>query len=165
MKTKTIIHMKAFFLVVFLLFVSLSSRAQQVVASAGNTSAIAGYIVAWTLGEPVIETLTGSNVKVTQGMHQTNLVVTDLHDLASPKLEVKVYPNPAGDFLRIEILRTGSDVFHYEFSDITGSRILLKEMQSQSEEIDLSSYVSGIYLLRLYNTRQKLIKIYKIIKN
>jgi hypothetical protein len=165
MKTKTIIHMKAFFLVVFLLFVSLSSRAQQAVSSAGNTSVVPGYIVDWTLGEVVIETVTGSSVMLTQGIHQTNLVVTDLHDLTSPGLDVKVYPNPAADFLRIEVLRMGNDVFHYELSDITGCRILLKAMQSQIEEIDMSRFVSGTYILHVFNTRQENRKICKIIKH
>ncbi len=156
--------MKTLFLIAFLLFVSQSSRAQQVVASTGNTSAVAGYILDWTLGEPVIETFTGTSVILTQGMHQTNLVVTGLHDLISPGLEVKVYPNPVGDFLRIEVLQNGNDDFHFELSDITGCRILLKEMRSESEEIDMSSYVPGTYLLHVFDKKKENRKICKIIK-
>lgn len=118
----------------------------------------------WTLGEPVIETFTGSNNILTQGMHQTNLVVTDLQYLTLPGPKVKVYPNPAGDFLTIEITPGGNEIFYYSLSDITGRRILIKEMQTLPETADMKSYASGTYLLQVFNSRLEHIKVYKIIK-
>jgi hypothetical protein len=157
--------MKTLLLFLFMISTVTSITAQQVVASSGNTATAGGYTVDWTLGEPVIETISGSNNILTQGMHQPNLVVTSLQDLTFPGLEVKVYPNPTGRFLRIEVIQTENDVFHYELSDITGRRILMKKMQAQSEEIDMSSYVSGTYLLQVLNSRLEHVKVCKIIKN
>ena len=157
--------MKGNLLFLFVMFIGVSSTAQQVVASSGNSFSTVSYSVDWTLGEPVIETFTGSNNMLTQGFHQTKLVVTSLQDLTFPGLEVKVFPNPTENFLRIEVLQQGNDVFRYELSEITGRKIWLKELKTQSDQIDMSSYASGIYLLHLFNSRDEHIKICKIIKN
>jgi hypothetical protein len=137
----------------------------QVFTSSGNTAIAVGYTLSWTLGEPVIETLTGTNNILTQGMHQTNLIVTNLQDITFPGLEIKVYPNPTGDFLKIEVIQGGNELFLYELSDITGRRLLLKEMQSLTKEIDMKSYVPGSYILHLFNSGHEHVKTCKIIKN
>ena len=156
--------MKTFIPILIIVFSGVTAAAQQVVASFGNTSTAGGYTVAWTLGEPVIETLTGANNILTQGMHQTNLVVTNLQDFPFPGLEVNVYPNPTGDFLRIEVIRQGNELFMYGLSDISGRRLLLKEMEALPEEIDMSNYVSGTYLLHVFNSHREPVKTCKIIK-
>ena len=157
--------MKTFLLISIIVLSGITSAAQQVVASSGNTASAGGYTLAWTLGEPVIETFTGSNNILTQGVHQTNLFVTNLQDFNLPGLQVTVYPNPTGDFLTIEITSQETEIFHYALSDITGRRILLKKMLTLSEKTDMSSYVSGIYLLQVLNSRFEHVKVCKIIKN
>jgi len=82
-----------------------------------------------------------------------------------PGLEVKVYPNPTGRFLKIEIIQTGKEQFFYEISYITGRKSVLKEMQANTEEIDMGSYVSGIYFLNVLSQNHKIVKGFKIIKN
>jgi hypothetical protein len=148
-----------------LLFAATATLAQQVVASSGNSGSVASYMVDWTLGEPVIETISGSGNILTQGMHQSNLLVTAISELELPGMEVKVYPNPTGRFLKIEIIQTGNEQFFYEISDITGRKTVLKEMQTNTEEIDMGSYVSGIYLLNVLSQNHKIVKVFKIIKN
>lgn len=157
--------MKTILLFSFMMASVTSISAQQVIASSGNSATAGTYTVAWTLGEPVIKTLTGTNYILTQGMHQTKLVVTNLQDLTLSGQEVKVFPNPTEGFLRIEVIQTGNEFFHYELSDITGRRLLLKVMQAHSEEIDMSSYASGVYLLHVLNPNHEYVKTCKIIKN
>jgi len=157
--------MKPILFICMLLFAATATLAQQVVASSGNSGSVASYMVDWTLGEPVIETISGSGNILTQGMHQSNLLVTAISELELPGMEVKVYPNPTGRFLKIEIIQTGNEQFFYEISDITGRKTVLKEMQTNTEEIDMGSYVSGIYLLNVLSQNHKIVKVFKIIKN
>ena len=156
--------MKIFLVAVSVILAGVAASAQEVVASSGSSGTITGYKVDWTLGEPVIETLTGSSNILTQGMHQTNLLVTGLQELEIPGLEVKVYPNPAKDFLMIEVTQTGNDLFRYELFDIAGRKAVVKKMNSNTEEIDMSSYVSGIYLLRVLSPGDENVKTCKIVK-
>ncbi|MBW6534203.1 MAG: T9SS type A sorting domain-containing protein [Mariniphaga sp.] len=157
--------MKPIVILLMLLFAATSSYAQQVVSSSGNSGNITGYKVDWTLGEPVIETISGSNHILTQGMHQTKLLVTAISEMELPGVEVKVYPNPTGRFLKIEIIQTGDEQFFYEISDITGRKSVLKEMHANTEEIDMESYVSGIYFLNVLSLNREYVMVFKIIKN
>jgi hypothetical protein len=157
--------MKPIFVLLALLFAATVTQSQQVVASSGNSGSAAGYTVDWTLGEPVIETISGSGNILTQGMHQTKLLVTAISEMEFPGLEVKVYPNPTGRFLKIEVTQTGNEQFFYEISDITGRKSVLKKLQGNTEEIDMGSYVSGIYFLYVLSQNHKSVKVFKIIKN
>jgi hypothetical protein len=157
--------MKPIFVLLALLFAATVTQSQQVVASSGNSGSAAGYTVDWTLGEPVIETISGSGNILTQGMHQTKLLLTAISEIEFPGVEVKVYPNPTGRFLKIEVLQTGNELFFYEISDITGRNVVLKELQGNTEEIDMGSFVSGIYFLYVLSQNHKSVKVFKIIKN
>jgi hypothetical protein len=156
--------MRTLLIFLIVIFSGVTVTAQEVVASSGSSGTITGYKVDWTLGEPVIETLTGPANILTQGMHQTNLLVTGLEEMIVPGLEVRVYPNPTSDLLMIEVIQTGNDLFRYELFDITGRKIVLKKMNSNIEEIDMGSYVSGVYLLNVLNPNRKHVKVCKIIK-
>ena len=156
--------MKTIVIFVALSLCTIYLSAQEVVANSGSSGSITGYKVDWTLGEPVIETFTGSANILTQGMHQTKLLVTGLQELAIPGLEVRVYPNPVSDILMIEIIQPGNDIYRYELFDIAGRKMVLKEMHSNIEEIDMSSYVSGIYLLHVLNPNRDRVKVCNIIK-
>jgi len=157
--------MKSILVLLALVFAAATSYAQEVVASSGNSETAAGYTVDWTLGEPVIETISGSNHILTQGMHQTNLLATAISETELPGLQLKVYPNPTGRFLKIEIVQQGNEPFFYEISDITGRKSVLKELQGNAEEIDMGSYVSGVYFLNVLSKNHKNVKVFKIIKN
>lgn len=157
--------MKTLLIFILMFCQAFAIKAQQVVASSGNTATAGGYSVAWTLGEPVIATLTGSTNILTQGMHQTNLVATDVGNVVFPGLEVKVYPNPTGDFLTVEVIRKENELLQLELTDIAGRRVILKKVLSGTEEIDMRSYVPGVYLVHIFNSGREHVKICKIVKN
>ena len=156
--------MKTLLLFFIIIFSGITVTAQEVVASSGGSASITGYKVDWTLGEPVIETLPGSVNILTQGMHQTKLTVTGLEELIIPGLEIRVYPNPTSDLLIIEVIQTGNYSFRYELFDITGRKMAMNKMNSNIEEIDMSNFVSGFYLLNVLNSDSEHVKVCKIIK-
>ena len=89
-------------------------------------------------------------------------IISGVHDAGS--LEgVNVYPNPASDFLIIDIdgqvLGKSTQVAMY---DINGNMLLLKELTSSRNKIDISGFASGLYILNVRNdnavTIQKIIK-------
>lgn len=152
-------------IIFFISFISgIAVTAQEVIASGGGSGIIPGYQVDWTLGEPVIETFTGSTHILTQGMHQSKLLVTGFQEIPIPGLDVRVFPNPAKDFLMIEIVQAGNDHFQYGLFDMKGTKMVIKKMKSNQEEVDMSHYVSGTYLLKVLNSDGKHLKSYKIFK-
>ncbi len=156
--------MKTIFLFSFALFFTTGILAQEIVASSGGSGSVDGVFVDWTLGEPVIETLTGSNNTVTQGMHQPLLLTTYVENLMIPGFEINVYPNPASTLLTIEVIKKRDELLHCEISDISGRKMMLTEIPSNIKKIDMSDYAAGTYFLRLFIPNSVHKKVCKIIK-
>ena len=77
-------------------------NAQKVVSSAGEHNTIGNIQVSWTLREPVIETVSGGNSILTQGFHQTKLMVTPVLSIFE-NMQIKVFPNPTNEFINISL--------------------------------------------------------------
>ncbi len=98
--------MKRVLVIVFLITVALTTRAQvvnQVIASAGGYSTNSGIAISWTLGETVIPTFISpdGNMILSHGFQQ-KLIVTAVKETIFEAFKVKVYPNPAAEILNIE---------------------------------------------------------------
>jgi len=61
---------------------------------------------------------------------------------------VKVYPNPARDYLHISNIQPGSEISLY---DITGKRTMYKVMETSTETINTSMLPSGLYFVKVRN--------------
>ncbi len=117
-----------------------------------------------TIGEPLTETISDSSVILTQGFQQSSYVITVIEEILSDNFKVKVYPNPATDYINIDFnIKDHSDIL-IQLSDANG-RILLKEninSESFSKKLNLNIYAAGTYFLRL--TSEDYSKTYKIVK-
>ena len=154
-----------FFLV--LLFWGLGysqSVSPQVTASAGEHFSGTNAQLSWTIGETMIETYVNGSNQLTQGFHQTNLMITAVNDLAE-SFQVKVFPNPATDVLNIEWSEI-TDPLNLNLFDATGKQLLLQKAldQTMPKTLDLSGYATGNYLLHLSNSDGETLKIFKILK-
>lgn len=155
-----------------LLFLSLMSGAwgygqslgPEVIATAGEQASGSTAQISWTLGEPVIETFSGNSAILTQGFHQTNLMITALEDLAAD-FRVRVYPNPTAAQVQVEAPEAPT-AFSLELTDATGRTLQTEAEASQfaTRSLDLSGYAPGWYLLRLHTADGKTIKTFKIVK-
>lgn len=141
------------------------SLSPEVISTAGGHFTSPTAQLSWTLGEPVSETFSGSGaVILTQGFHQTSLMVTALEDLAVD-FQVRVYPNPTVGWLNVEAPEAPV-AFGLELFDMAGRslRSLPVEPESGLRTLDLSGYSPGIYLLRLHTENRKTIKTFKVFK-
>jgi len=154
---------------IVLTFLSLTAlicitNAQEVISSAGNTYSAGGYEVSWTLGEPVIETIKGTNNTLTQGFHQTNLTVTALDELNLPGLNLSVYPNPVKHILNIKAIGREDIKLQYRIFGIDGRLLFQREIMNNPEEINMLPYAAGSYLLKVSTTGDNPLQTFKIIK-
>jgi hypothetical protein len=147
-----------------LLFV-VSVNAQQVVASAGNSASIPGYRIDWTIGEPVIETFTGSTHILTQGLHQSKLTITALNEFPMPGLEVVVFPNPVDHLLQIKLENPGNIQLYCKLTDLSGRLHIQRAMLNNPEELDLKLLAPGVYMLSILPDDDSWMKTYKIVKD
>jgi len=126
----------------------------QVVASAGGYSETTNLSISWTLGEPVIETLTGGSYILSQGFQQGNLWGDDAPNPVLPSLTFKMYPNPAISKLWFEVNNQGAKGdFIVNVYDITG-RVIINEnlgqfVNQEQKEFTVSSLKPGVYLVKV----------------
>ena len=141
----------------------------QVVSSAGGYFSSASVSVSWTLGEPVISTLTSTNVILTQGFQQGNLFGTDVPinpDINS--LNLKMYPNPANNKVWFDVNnQKAKGDFVVEVFDITGRKIIIQNLgqfvSQEQMELSVSTLKPGIYLVnvKIGDFRSDVIKLVK----
>ena len=160
---------KALLLFLSLLYAGAWSYSQslspEVIATAGDHFSTSSAQLSWTLGEPVSETFYGEGTTIlTQGFHQTTLMITALADF-SADFKVSVYPNPTAEWLNVEAPDAPA-AFGLELFDVTGKplQFLPAEPQSERRTVDLSGLTPGMYLLRLRTEDRKTIKTFKIFK-
>jgi hypothetical protein len=147
-----------------------TAKAQQVVSTAGNQSENGTVQLSWTIGEPVISTFNnGSNI-LTQGMHQSKLLIDAIEEIELTGLEISAFPNPTNEFINLKVhqLLTGQPSemwkeFSFELYDMNGRVIIQKHIVSPETIIQMDSYVPSTYFLKVMFDNKE-VKTFKIIK-
>lgn len=152
------------FIVLFIILISAClTFAQEVVSTAGESKTNSGHEVSWTIGEPVINTLSTGNVILTQGFHQTKLTITAINEIADLKNQISVFPNPTHQFAVITFYEI-PEKNTYKIYDLSGKIIESKKIKSTETKIDLTQFAQGTYLLTIIRTNGDPIQTFKIIK-
>ncbi|MCB0409678.1 MAG: T9SS type A sorting domain-containing protein [Flavobacteriales bacterium] len=68
--------------------------------------------------------------------------------------EISIYPNPAKDVLNV--FTTNNEVYNLSITDVTGKAVYNKKLINSSNQIDVSSFVTGIYFVRIYNDKSNI---------
>jgi len=148
-----------------------------VIASTGGFYTSSNFSLSSTLGEVIITTATGTNNILTQGFQQPSNMGTSIQQIDEGETSITVYPNPATDYLTVEISSDKYDRFDIELFDLLGQKLFVRYEEDQYSTtniytINTSALAEGIYLLRLTSSNlptgqagnkfQKTIKISKL---
>lgn len=152
-----------------LLIISISAFSQQVspeiISSAGDHFENDDISLSWTLGEPVISTLSGEYI-LTQGFHQDLYIITAIDEVELSEFDVKIFPNPTPDFLNIQMNQTGDVKSEYVIQLLDSKGSLLQEIKENGgmtvSKISLQQFERAHYFLRIIVGKKH--KTYKIIK-
>ena len=123
--------------------------AQEVVSTAGSHGETTSGSLTWTVGEPVIETITDGTNTLTQGFQQSKLTVTAINDLKFPGIELSVYPNPTNNYLTIEVKTDKQRDLLLSLFDLNGRLILQKKMAGNKQTIKMQNYKPATYILKV----------------
>ncbi|SDH69117.1 Por secretion system C-terminal sorting domain-containing protein [Flavobacterium omnivorum] len=151
--------------VLFLLgFGLLTAQAQQAITATGGDASGSGGTVAYSVGQIVYTTNTGTNGSVAQGVQQSYIIsiVLGIEDNAT-KLELTAYPNPTTNFLTLNVGNAELSTLRFQLYDISGKLIESRKIISSTETIGMENLPSAIYFLKVANNNQE-VKTFKIIK-
>lgn len=139
----------------------------KVYAASGGHYTGTNLQLSFTIGEPVIETVSNTNNIITQGFHQSNYDVTSIEKNSDLGYEISVFPNPVSDILQVHITSTVTrSALRIELVDITGKILINQKIARTTDvhQVNLNEYARGSYFLRITNEKEQLISSYKIQK-
>lgn len=162
--------MKRVILFILVIITSISVNAQDisssVVASAGGSAETSNFIVSWTLGEVAIETLESSSITLTQGFQQGYFEITSIDEPITGNFALKVYPNPAAEFIWVAMETVDIKVATIEIFDIDGKRVYNQKWHliDGEKQIMLNGFSASQYILRVSDETGKVLQNFKLIK-
>tara|TARA_B110000967_G_C18555264_1_gene397375 strand:+ start:160 stop:654 length:495 start_codon:yes stop_codon:yes gene_type:complete len=138
----------------------------EVVGSAGEVLKTKDGSVSFTIGEIAIQQMVDSSDEsaVSEGFQQIYFWITPLAEESTFDFEVKIWPNPTVRFINID-LRENKDNQNIKAEIYSLLGVKLDEfLPFENPQIDLTTYPVSSYILRIYNTDNLEIKVFKITK-
>jgi hypothetical protein len=150
---------------VLLLGLGLTANAQQATNAIGGDASGSGGTAAFSIGQVVYTTHTGSNGSVAQGVQQPYeiSIILGVED-QQISLNMQTYPNPTNDNLQLKFESEKLQDLTFQLYDLTGKLIENKKITSTTENIRMENLSSATYFLKVTNNNQE-VKTFKIIKN
>jgi len=144
------------------------SISSYVVASAGESVEKDGVSISWTLGELAIETIEDSegSVILTQGFQQGYFEITSVGEPLSNNFVIKIYPNPASEYVLVDLQSDQVKSAVVEMYDLQGKLVYNNKYDAMEgpNRIELSGLNSSQYILRVVDSSGKVLQTFKLVK-
>lgn len=148
------------------LFAATCLQAQEAVTTAGGNAMGSGGSSAFTIGQLVYTTSTGTTGTVAQGVQQPYeiSIIDGVEEAKEIALSTMVYPNPATDFLMLKVANYSVENLYYSLTDINGQLLICKKIAGNETAVEMKNYANAIYFLKVIQG-EKEVKSFKIVKN
>lgn len=116
----------------------------------------------WSNGhvEPIATVITeGDGSTIRDINFKTNRLPSSIEDDFLPGSQIKMYPNPAQNWVRFEAVGLQRGRYSLQLHNVLGRQILSRDMDSNGDlqiDLDVSHLPSGIYLYSLINSRGRI---------
>ncbi|HPE58560.1 MAG TPA: T9SS type A sorting domain-containing protein [Bacteroidales bacterium] len=140
-------------------------QAQISVNATGGNASGSGGSASYSVGQVVYQTHTGTNGSVAEGVQQPYeiSVVTAIEQTKTINLLVTAYPNPATDYLTLNISEFKLSGLSYQLFDMSGKLLFDEKITGSQTQIIMSQLVPASYLLVVKQGNIGL-KTFKIVK-
>ena len=158
--------------IIIILIVASSSLYGQkltptVVSTGGSYFSAGGYTLSATIGEIAVTTLKTATLTLTQGFQQPYDIGTSIKETGMD-WSITAYPNPVSEFLNIRFDLTDPIDLNVEIMDMSGRKHMIRELYyitpGEIVTFNMSGFVRGVYLVRIYTPDWRVQKTYKIQK-
>jgi len=138
-----------------------------VITTSGSLVSNDQNMVSWTIGETIIETYNNSGSIVTQGFQQVYFSFTEILEIKEANFTVNVFPNPAIDFVNIDIQSEDlNGTYNIEINSLNGQLIHKQSYHlSNTLRIDLRSVKAELVILKVTHKETGSQRVFKIVKS
>jgi hypothetical protein len=137
------------------------AQQQEVISAQGKSYENGTGSISFTVGEFMNNTFSSPDFILTQGFHQSKIVIVDNLPVLQLDIEILAYPNPAKEYVILEIEKYQN--FSYVLIDMTGKIIDRNEVVSRQTEINFSKLEPSLYVLKVLRNEED-VRSFKITK-
>lgn len=160
-------HKRVKLIAVILLGLGLTGlRAQNTMSASGGNASGSGGTVTYSVGQVGYTTLNGTSGSVAQGVQQPYeiSVISGLEAARDISLMVSAFPNPATEYLTLEVKDYPLSALSYRLFDMDGKLVEAKKIESNQTNIAMNNLVPASYLLLVIEDNTE-VKSFKVVKN
>jgi hypothetical protein len=158
------INNSLFFLAFLLTFSVNAQTSHQVLSATGGDASGTGGSVAYSVGQIVYTTSTGTTGSVAQGVEQAYEIYSVGIKETALNISLSIFPNPTSDFLTIKVEVYNNEALSYHLIDEQGKSVLNEQITNQDTQVAMSTLARGIYFINVLQANKN-IQTFKIIKN
>jgi hypothetical protein len=153
------------FLLSFLLSFSMNAQtSHQVLSATGGDASGSGGSVAYSVGQIVYTTSTGTTGSVAQGVEQAYEISSVGIKETALNISLSIFPNPTSDYLTLKVEDYNNEALSYSLLDEQGKLVLNEQITNQVTQVAMSNLARGAYFINVLQENKK-IQTFKIIKN
>lgn len=140
-------------------------KAQESVNSTGGDTIGSGGNVAFSIGQVVYTSNTGSSGSIAQGIQNAYEIFTVGIKETTFNVSITTFPNPTADNLTLQVSDFNKDKLSYQVYDMLGKLLSIGEVTAQITQIYTSSFPSATYFIHVVNQENEKLQSFQIIKN
>jgi len=141
------------------------TASRTLISTGGGTYSQGGMQIDCSIGETITQTYSDGTYVLNQGFQQGNLTVSGIEDF-DESISINVFPNPTQKTIKINWASFDNTIdtdYQVIITDVSGKILQDNPLDSEDQEIDVSAFKSGVYLLVIRHNN-KTLKSFKIIK-
>ncbi len=161
MNKHQICSLAAWLMLFFPIWSNAQSMALTVLGASGGTSGAGDNSLTWTVGEAITMNALQGDIYLGAGFQQARKrrTTVGVFSVFTPALDIKAYPNPAGDQLTIEAPERALSL---RLCDLLGRQVISNHPMQGMGQLNLSHLPTGIYVLQAFDEKGRLVASTKI---
>ena len=140
------------------------AQAQVSANASGGDATGSGGTVAYSVGQVVYTTNTGSTGSVAQGVQHAYEIFTVGIKETALNISLTAFPNPATENLTLQISDYNNEQLSYQLFDMQGKLLSYGQITAQQTLIDMNGLPSATYYINVVNQENKKVQSFKIVK-
>jgi len=139
--------------------------AQENISVSGGESTSNDGVVSFSIGQVFYNNFENNDGSISEGIQQVYeiSVISQIKDKQTNNIEIYAYPNPANDYIIIDIKDYKDEDYSFEICDINGKILFKNVINSTKTKAFIDETISSIYFIKILQNKTE-IKTFKILK-
>jgi hypothetical protein len=140
-------------------------QAQESANASGGDATGSGGTSAYSIGQLVYTTNTGSSGSLAQGVQHAYQIFPVGNVETTLNISLTAFPNPTMGNLILDISDLSNEKLVYQLYDLQGKQLINGQVKTTQTELNTSSLPPATYFINVLNQENKKVQTFQIIKN